>query len=120
MHNFLVKVLEVNLRIVYVEYNVSNQNLFFTGDQMFNPFWESVSRLERCGFKVMGLTCDGLSANRLLYKLHVPKGKKLVNSVTNPYASPSRPLFFFSDPPHLMKTVRNAWANYKRKLEVKK
>lgn len=68
----------------------------------------------------MGLTCDGLAANRLLYKLHVPRrGDQVVHSVTNPYADPSRPLFFFSDTPHLMKTVRNAWANSKRKLEVK-
>lgn len=86
---------------------------------MYSPFWESVKRLERCGFKVMGLTCDGLAANRLLYKLHVPHGEELVHSVVNPYASPSRQLYFFSDPPHLVKTVRNAWANGKRKLEVR-
>jgi hypothetical protein len=85
---------------------------------MYHPFWESVKRLERCGFKVMALTCDGLAANRLLYKLHSPRKKELTYSVLNPYASPSRQLYFFSDPPHLMKTVRNAWANSKRKLEV--
>ena len=85
---------------------------------MYSPFWESVSRLERCGFKVMGLTCDGLSANRLLFKLHAPQKQDLVHSVINPYAHPKRPLFFFSDPPHLMKTVRNEQTNKKRKLQV--
>lgn len=29
-----------------------------------------------------------------------------------------RPLFFFSDPPHLLKTVRNCWWNPKRQLWV--
>ena len=66
----------------------------------------------------MGLSCDGLSANRLLFKLHTPAKKELLYSVVNPYSRPRRPLFFFSDPPHLIKTVRNAWANKKRKLEV--
>ena len=33
------------------------------GDQMYEPFWEAVCQLERCSLKVMGLTCDGLSAN---------------------------------------------------------
>lgn len=84
---------------------------------MYDPFWKSISRLERCGFKVMGLTCDGLAANRLLMKMHAP-GEALVHSVDNPYARPNRKLFFFSDPPHLLKTVRNAWANEKRNLEV--
>ena len=35
-----------------------------------DPVWEAVSRLERKGFKVMALTCDGASANRQLWKIH--------------------------------------------------
>ena len=88
------------------------------GDQLYDPLWESVSRLERLGFKVMGLVCDGLTANRRLFKLHVPEEKGLVYTVPNPYTSEMRPFFFFSDPPHLIKTVRNAWANSRRNLEV--
>ena len=34
---------------------------------MFHVFWKAVGRLERIGFKVFGLTCDGLSANRRLF-----------------------------------------------------
>ncbi len=36
----------------------------------FDIFWKAVQRLERCGFKVLGCTCDGLSANRAFFKLH--------------------------------------------------
>ena len=87
-----------------------------SGDEMFDPFWESVARLERLGFKVMGLCCDGLAANRRLFSLHSdePNAYKTVN----PYAEETRHIFFFSDPPHLLKTVRNAWANPKRHLAM--
>ena len=97
-------------------YNI--RSFLCTGDQMYDPLWECVSRLERLGFKVMGLVCDGLSANRRLFKLHAPEEKGLVYSVANPYTNEKRSFFFFSDPPHLIKTVRNAWANNKRHLEV--
>ena len=43
------------------------------GDQMFHIFWKAVGRLERYGFCVLGLTCDGLAANRQLFRLHAPK-----------------------------------------------
>lgn len=66
----------------------------------------------------MGLVCDGLSVNRRFFKLHAPDDKELIYSVPNPYTSESRQFFFFSDPPHLIKTVRNAWENKKRHLQV--
>ena len=87
------------------------------GDQLFQPFWEAVCRLERCGFKVLGLTCDGLSANRRLFKMH-QSGTELAYKVPNPYATDGRDLFFLSDPPHLLKTTRNCWANMRRQLWV--
>ena len=37
-----------------------------TGSQLYTVFWEAVSRLELNGFRVLGLTCDGLAANRRL------------------------------------------------------
>ena len=78
-------------------------------DKMYDPFWEVVSHLEMCGFKVMGLTCDGLAANRRLFGLHDPD-VSLVHKIPNPYAEDGRDLYIFTDPPHLMKTVRNGWA----------
>ena len=66
----------------------------------------------------MGVCCDGLAANRRLFSLHQSKG--LAHKVINPHAHDGerRYLYFLSDPPHLIKTVRNCWVNYKRKLWV--
>ena len=70
---------------------------------MFHVLWKAVARLERIGLKVLGLTCDGLSANRTLFKLHGPKGsKEIVYKTTNVYAADGREIFFFLDPPHLL------------------
>ena len=85
---------------------------------MFDLVWEAVSRLELCGFKVLALTCDGLAANRRLFQLHNPGGHDVVHKVPNPYADDGRDLYFLVDPPHLIKTVRNAWSNSKRPLWV--
>ena len=84
---------------------------FITGDLLFNPLWEAVSRLEICGLKVMALTCDGASMNRRLFKLH-QTGTQLVYKVVNPVAT-ERYTYFFSDAPHLLKTVRNSWQSRK-------
>ena len=52
------------------------------------------------------------SPNRRFLKLHgpAPKGSVLLK-VMNPYTTEKREIFFFSDPPHLMKTVRNCWSS---------
>ena len=89
-----------------------------SGDQLYHPFWEAVGRIELCGLKVLALTGDGLAANRKFFKLHNLDGKSIVYKTANPYAN-DRQLFFFSDPPHLIKTVRNGWANNKRRLWVR-
>ena len=89
-----------------------------SGDQMMDPVWQAISRLERLGFNVLALTCDGASPNRRLWKLH-SAGKDMVYKVPNPYASDSRFLYFISDPPHLLKTIRNSWCNSKRNLWVR-
>ena len=87
---------------------------------MFDPLWEAVFRLENLGLKVLAVCCDGLAANRRLFSLHKPGSTTPINKVLNPHAhdGEKRYLYFLSDPPHLMKTVRNCWANYKRKLWV--
>ena len=85
---------------------------------MFDPMWESVYRLERLGLKVLGVCCDGLAANRRLFNLHSRGSKEPVYKVLNPHAEEERYLYFLSDPPHLMKTVRNCWTSKKRSLWV--
>ena len=87
-----------------------------SGDLLYDPFWEAVCRLERLGFKVLAATADGASPNRRLIKLHGTD--KLVYKVMNPHAPDHCYLYFFSDPPHLLKTTRNCWASKKRQLWV--
>ena len=67
--------------------------------------------------QVMGATFDGASVNRRLVKIHNPDAQ-LVHKVRNIYAGDGRELFFFSDPPHLIKTVRNCWFSKARSLTV--
>ncbi len=57
--------------------------------------------------QVLGATLDGNSVNRVLMKLH-SAGPEMVHNVPSPFTSEDRQLFCFSDPPHLMKTSRNA------------
>ena len=51
----MVRGLFSKLQFPYVQFPCTS----LSGDQMFEPFWEAVERLERCGFRVMGLMCDG-------------------------------------------------------------
>ena len=80
-----------------------------SGDLIFDPVWEAVARLERIGFFVLALCCDGASSNRKLWKLH-SKSNELIYRVPNIYAAESKR--------YLIKTVRNSWYNKKRKLWV--
>ena len=53
---------------------------------------------------------DGASVNRSFVKLH-QHSTEMLYKVPNPYAEDKRPLYFISDPPHLIKTARNCWRN---------
>ena len=111
----MVRGLFYKLNYPYAQFACSS----ISGDLMFDPVWEAVSRLERLGFRVLGLTCDGCSPNRRLWKLHSNKKKELIYKVPNVFASDGpRFLYFISDPPHLIKTIRNSFCNDKRKLWV--
>ena len=86
-----------------------------TGDLIFDPIWEAMARLERIGFFMLALCCDGASSNWKLWN----KDNELLYRVPNVYASDGqRFLYFISDPPHLLKTIRNSWYNEKKKLWV--
>ena len=87
------------------------------GHNLFPLFWEAVEWLTRHEFRILAVTCDGASCNRKLFQMHDPKGK-LVYKTVNVYSSDSDPIFFISDPPHLLKTLRNCLANAKRHLWV--
>ncbi|CAB3995756.1 Hypothetical predicted protein [Paramuricea clavata] len=59
-------------------------------------------------------TCDGESSNRKFIKMHKPykSAKEIeIHKTRNIYSPEERDLFFISDVPHLIKTVRNNWEN---------
>ena len=85
------------------------------GHNPFPLFWEAVERLTRHKFRILAVTCDGASCNRKLFQMHNPKGK-LVYKTVNVYSRDGDPIFFVSDPPHLLKTLRNCLVNAKRHL----
>ena len=102
---FMVRGLFSKLQFPYAQFPCSS----LAADDIFDPFWEAVSRLEHLGFKVMGLrSCSQLPAI-------LPTYRCLLQSCQPIYRRGSVSLLF-SDPPHLLKTVRNAWANPKRTL----
>lgn len=116
MFVFMVRGVFSSLQFPYAQFPFAT----VSGELLFDPFWEAVRRLEMIGLKVVAATADGASTNRRLMKIHRTHCKRgeVVYKVVNPYAPEKRYLYFISDPPHLLKTVRNAWSNSKRHLWV--
>ena len=77
----MVKGLFSSLKFLYAQFPCSA----VTGGDLYSILWEAVGRLELMGFRVLGVTCDGLAANRKLYRLHSTV-TGLVYKTQNPYA----------------------------------
>lgn len=116
MFVFMVRGVFSSLKFPYLQLPCAT----VSGDLLFDPFWEAVYRLERMGLEVLCATADGASTNRRLMKMHKLHRKRgeITYKVVNPYAVRKRYLYFISDPPHLLKTIRNAWVSAKRNLWV--
>ena len=94
-----------------------------TGDQLVPIIYEALFCLERCGFKVLSITMDGNSVNRKFFKIvgstsSQPDHGSITYKFRNPLNEGTE-IFFFSDPPHLIKTARNCLQSPKRQMEVK-
>ncbi|XP_070177740.1 uncharacterized protein [Littorina saxatilis] len=77
-----------------------------TSDQMYPLFWQALALLElTCKLKVIASTSDKASPNQRLYQLH-GQAHQVCYKTLNFYA-PTRYIYFFSDVPHLIKTIRN-------------
>ena len=112
---FMVRGLFSKLQFAYVQFPCTT----LTGDLLFEPFWEAISRIERLGLKVfmsffcsctgnllivlqvLAATLDGNAVNRRLIKLH-DLTSELVYKVPNCFAADERDLYFFFRPssPH--------------------
>ncbi|XP_055877443.1 uncharacterized protein LOC129924769 [Biomphalaria glabrata] len=78
-----------------------------SGD-LFPLFWQAVGYLETdCSLKVIASTSDKASSNQKMYQMHkIDDNDEICFKCVNLF-SPDRFIFFISDPPHLIKTVRN-------------
>ena len=72
--------------------------------------------------QVLSITADGASSNRLLFKLlssgSGSESGVVPHKIRNPFSDDERNIFFISDPPHLLKTIRNCVSSKKRDLWV--
>ena len=110
----MVRGLFSSLEFQYVQFPCTA----ISGDLLFDPLWQAIECIERCGLKVLAVTADGASPNCRLFKIHSPSHGSFTHKVPNPYSTDGRDLLFFSDPPHLLKTVRNCFASKSRALWV--
>lgn len=74
-----------------------------TSLQINRVFWLGVSMLHSYGFQVILSCCDGASPNRTFITMNTTNESH--SKGLNPFSG--QPIFFFSDPPHLMKKLRN-------------
>ncbi|KAK7089540.1 uncharacterized protein [Littorina saxatilis] len=76
-----------------------------TADQLYSLFWQAVACLEEAGFKVVVSTSDKAPPNQRLYQMMGDPDQVVYRTVN--LLTPERWIFLISDPPHLIKTVRN-------------
>ena len=101
----MVRGLTSRLTFPYAQFPVES----IKGSQLFPLFWEAVHRLEFMGFRVLSCTCDGATSNRRLYHL-LTQSQTDKYKVLNKYSEDQRYIYLFSDPPHLIKTIRNCFS----------
>ena len=89
--------------------------LQLTGYKLFPMVWNVIESLELSDLPVVAVTADGASHNRHFFRLCCFGGdgtKSPIPFVTkNPFADSERNVYFFCDPPHLIKTARNCFSN---------
>lgn len=74
-----------------------------TALQLNRLFWLGISMLHIFEFEILVSCCDGASCNRSFVQMNTANENS--NSCQNPFSK--MPLFFLSDPPHLIKKLRN-------------
>ena len=80
--------------------------------------WRAIRLLQIAGLQVVCVVADGASANRRFFRLHsIDEYKKsgVTYLAPNVCCAPGDKVYFVADPPHLLKTIRNAWYNSQSK-----
>ena len=105
---FMIRGLFTSLKFPYVQFPAVSTK----GSSLFPLLRRIVARLTRLGLVVLGVVCDGASDNRKMFSLH-GCGDKTIHKIVNVYSKEDHPIFFFSDPSHLIKTLRNCFSRGK-------
>ena len=84
-----------------------------TADVLYPLVWKAVGYLETyVGLKVISVVSDKASPNQRFYRIHKRAEDTFIYRANNIFAKDEqRHLYFFSDAPHLLKTIRNNLAN---------
>ena len=120
---FMVHGFFIRLKFLYAQYPLTD----LSAELLYPIVWEAIKNLESVDFKVISLTGDKASVNRKFFRMHRLKKSKsddVTYKVRNPYSTDDHFIYFISDVPHLVKTVRNCWSNsfghsYKRAMWVR-
>lgn len=91
-----------------------------TGEKLFPVVWEVIETLDINFLPVIAITSDGASPNRCFYKLC--KDREIDYKARNQFST-DRYIYFFCDPPHLLRTAHNCFSDSyshskSRKLQV--
>eukprot|EP00795_Rhopilema_esculentum_P008149 gene8149-14073_t len=79
---------------------------------LFPLTWRAIGLCEGyAGLKVIAIVSDKASSNQKLYRMMSTQGSIIYKAVNVFSKEQNRPIFLFSDPPHLIKTIRNNLAN---------
>ena len=104
---FLVKGVATDVKEAVCSYPVTS----FSPIQLHSWTWHLIGALKRRNILIIAFTCDGCPINRAFIKTHepshTPRKSGVVYATINIHA-PHRQLFFISDVPHLLKTLRNS------------
>lgn len=101
---FMIRGLFNKMKFAYAQFPAASTK----GAELFPLFRAVLHCLTRLGICVVAVTCDGASDNRRMFSLHNLKDKTIYKT-TNVYSKNDSPIFFISDPPHLIKTIRNCF-----------
>jgi len=84
-----------------------------TKEILHSRTWVVIEALELAGIKVIALIADGHPVNIAFFNMHEPLSvlPSAVIFDTLNISSVDRPVYFFTDLPHLLKTIRKYFSN---------
>ena len=99
-----------NITLPFAQFPVASPK----GHDLFPLLWKAIGRLTKIGCVILGVTCDGATPNCKLFRMHAkPKcdNPDATHKTINIFSDDGKEIFFFVDPPHLIKTVKNSFCN---------